>query len=96
MKQNVTHYYTDKFFDTKYGAMLIFSFSYICYLPTRYARRGINNRETPDQMQLYKLSTVMFKHSHEPIIFVSRVGVVVSDDGWGDVDWPLDCDVLVS
>ena len=29
-------------------------------------------------------------------IFVSRVGVVVSDDGWCDADWPLGCDVLVS
>ena len=33
---------TDKLFDTIYRGMQIFSFSYFCYLPTRYPRRGIN------------------------------------------------------
>ena len=32
----------DKFFDTTYGGMRICSFSEICYLPTRFACRGIN------------------------------------------------------
>ena len=32
---------TDKFFDTIYGWVWIFSSIKICYLPTRFARRGI-------------------------------------------------------
>ena len=32
---------TDKFFDTIYGAAWIFFISKICYLPTRFACRGI-------------------------------------------------------
>ena len=32
---------TDKFFDTIYWGGGIFSFSYICYLPTCFVRRGI-------------------------------------------------------
>ena len=36
----VDHRQKDKFFDTIYGGMWIFSFSSICYLPTRFAHRG--------------------------------------------------------
>ena len=32
---------TDKFFETKYVGVHIFSFSSICYCPTRFACRGI-------------------------------------------------------
>ena len=38
----------------------------------------------------------VYKDTAVFIIFVSRVGVVVSGDGWCDVDWTLGCDVLVS
>ena len=34
---------TDKFFNTIYRGMLIFSFNEICYSPTPFARRGISN-----------------------------------------------------
>ena len=37
----VTDRQTDKFFDTIYKGKWIFSFSFIFYLPTRFARRGI-------------------------------------------------------
>ena len=39
-----TNRQTNKFFDTIYGGMWIFSFSLICYLPTRFACRGIINQ----------------------------------------------------
>ena len=37
---------TDKFFDTIYGGYVDFSFNEICYLPTRFAHRGINKMKT--------------------------------------------------